>query len=157
MFIIISMNNAGKFLLLGCVVLLCLCCCATVGAGALFYGTFNAGISAATRGNVIAKLCNTESASFSNDFKTLTTAEFRRNTSEIEFRQFVNAFGSYFCDDADFESTSFASIANGVKLDYSNNNGQEVLQLTKTVKAKAVLVELRSEEGVMKLHGISID
>jgi hypothetical protein len=146
-------GGSGKTIAIIVVVLLLLCCCcATIIGGVLFVGV-GTGVGVVT-GAATSKVCESSGKSLSSIYENGTTASYRARVSEDEFSVTMDNLQSVCKELKGLDS--FSALTKGLNINYSNDNGKELLSFSGTLGGKKIDLKMVTEGGELKIDELTV-
>jgi len=149
-----SGGGSGKtiVMIVGCLLVLCFCCVVTIaGFVAFTVGTALTAFGGFTSGAV----CKVSEDNVTTVYLNNTTANFRSTVTEEEFADMSLELKAL-CGELKGVDT-FSAISKGFSVNYSTDNGNEVLDFSGKVGSKNITLKLVSEGDELKIDALTIN
>lgn len=139
----------------GSLLLLCIC---SVCIATLFYYVFDRSLNAATDAEVVRELCNVEQGNLYSFYRQNFTADYKNRVSFAEFKDFYETNKDVFvnCED-DLTNFSFEDLFTGASISYSNQNGEETLDVETDVNNKRVKLNLVKDNEDWLINDLAVE
>jgi len=140
---------------IGCVLLVLLCVCCTFGG---LYLMFNAAVSKINDINIAAEFCNLNEDDLGTFYAENFTSDYKARVSYTEFEQMYednqDIFGA--CED-EVTNVKLTDVFKGTEFNYSNDNGDERIELSTKVNGKTLKMELEEVAGDWLIDDLQIN